>query len=65
MYSLFKKKALIHDSYTCQKFGGTPFPTQRIGDCYVGRVGDCNSTGHFMSCPVECRPEQHLDWKTC
>ncbi len=33
-----KGNAIVHDSFLCQSYGGDgkAFPTQRIGDCFVG-----------------------------
>ncbi len=65
IYSLLKDSAVIHDSYTCEIFGGQPFPSRREGDCFVGGLGECNRNGSFRECPVKCRPKMHLDWTTC
>lgn len=63
IYYLLKNEAIIHDSYFCEKYGGDPYPTERIGNCFIGAVGECNSTGLFEICPVKCR--KYLEWITC
>ncbi|RNA36727.1 hypothetical protein BpHYR1_050669 [Brachionus plicatilis] len=64
VYPRIKDKSTIHDSYLCKKYPKSkPWPTQRKGNCFVGRVGRCNETGVFKPCPKECRPHDHLDWK--
>ncbi len=66
VYPLIHKKSIIHDSYLCKGFGGGPWPTKRIGNCFVGSPASCNITGtDFYDCPVECRPKMHPDWKKC
>ncbi|CAF0910827.1 unnamed protein product [Brachionus calyciflorus] len=64
-----KKNSTIHDSYTCMEFGGRPWPTQRIGDCFFGCPDCCrheNRNSNFSYiCPIECRPKKHLDWIYC
>jgi hypothetical protein len=68
-YSL--KNSTTHDSFSCNYLGGDPFPTQRIGNCFVGCTGCCNSSIEFSNqkyshvCPVECRPKNHQDWIHC
>ena len=67
VYPILKKQSVIHDSYLCKNYKDSePFPTQRIGNCFVGRVGNCNSTAtDFYQCPRECRPENHQEWLNC
>ena len=65
-----KRNSTIHDSYTCDKFGGKAFPTQRplYKECYVGGIGCCqNNTSLFkFVCPSQCRPPEHkLEWLYC
>eukprot|EP01083_Nonionella_stella_P015655 43813_1 len=38
VWPIAKHSALQHDSFTCEKFGGKPFPTARVGTEYVGSV---------------------------
>ena len=60
--------ALIHDSFHCEKnMSGIPWPTQRLGDCFVGSCGNCNTnaTNQFFKCPNACRPKEHQDWTNC
>ncbi|CAF0887630.1 unnamed protein product [Brachionus calyciflorus] len=67
LYPKIRKKATIHDSYTCLRYKDSkPFPTRRLGQCHVGAVGNCNEEKEStLKCPVECRPPNHLDWETC
>ena len=68
VYKLIKFKSIIHDSYHCNKSGflGTPFPTRRIGDYFVGsKYDNYNSNRTFFECPVNCRPENNKNWTTC
>ena len=57
----------VHDSYLCKMYKSEnwrPFPTQRLKGEYnfVGAAGpmEINST-----CPEECRPLEHKDWRMC
>lgn len=66
VYKEIKNNSTIHDSYLCKKYPKSkPWPTKRIGDCFVGRVGKCNQTGIFKKCPEKCRPINHSDWISC
>lgn len=67
VYSLIRSKSIIHDSYTCRNFWSSePFPTQRIGNCFIGETGQCNLTASsFFECPTACRLANHMDWKYC
>lgn len=66
VYNEIKNNSTIHDSYLCKRYPNSkPWPTQRKGDCFVGRVGKCNETGAFKICPKECRPVDHLEWTSC
>ncbi|RNA04087.1 hypothetical protein BpHYR1_024455, partial [Brachionus plicatilis] len=66
VYKMIENNSTIHDSYLCEKYPKSkPWPTQRNGNCFVGRVGRCNETSTFKSCPKKCRPENHLDWEAC
>ncbi|CAF0866460.1 unnamed protein product [Brachionus calyciflorus] len=67
VYDKINLKSTVHDSYLCKKYPNSkPFPTERKGDCFVGRVGWCNETNiNFFECPNECRPPNHQDWKSC
>lgn len=65
VYSLAKLNSIAHDSYSCAKFGGTPFPTKRKGNCFVGDRKICNSNRSFTICPMVCRPKNHTDWNYC
>jgi hypothetical protein len=76
VFPLVKNDAIIHDSYNCERLGGNPFPSRRIGLCHIGQKifdSDCktaNDTNLFFThrspiCPIECRPKEYLDWETC
>jgi hypothetical protein len=66
VFSLIKDKSLVHDSFYCHHWGGNPWPTRRLGNCFVGKPGSCDVNGtDFDECPVQCRPKEHTDWKTC
>jgi hypothetical protein len=53
VYPLIKQDAVIHDSYLCLNYRDSqPFPTKRIGNCFVGAVGGCNETGILFICPI-------------
>jgi hypothetical protein len=64
-----KANSTIHDSYTCQKFGGKAFPSQRppYEECFVGAMGSCKKkhSSYKLVCPIECRPQEHPDWIYC
>ena len=66
VYNKIKLDSVIHDSFLCKSYGdAAPFPTKRIGNCFVGQVGVCNESASFFTCEKECRPKDHLDWETC
>ena len=69
VFEYIKDRALIHDSYWCAGITAKPWPTQRLGDCFVGSNRNCNETAtinrDIKDCPVACRPPNHLDWSKC
>ncbi|CAF0866477.1 unnamed protein product [Brachionus calyciflorus] len=67
VYHRINMKSTVHDSYLCKRYPNSrPFPSKRIGDCFVGRTGFCNeSRVDYGRCPKECRPPNHLDWENC
>ncbi|CAF0859647.1 unnamed protein product [Brachionus calyciflorus] len=66
VYKLINNFSTIHDSFLCKTFSDSkPFPSQRIGDCFIGKVGACNETNSFRTCPIDCRPKNHPEWETC
>ena len=65
VYPLVKNDSIVHDSYFCHKLGGDPFPTQRVGNCFIGSRLGCNETGIHFGCPSNCRPKDHQNWTTC
>jgi len=53
VYPLVKQVAVIHDSYCCLSYRDSqPFPTKRIGNCFVAAIGGCNETGIYYPCPI-------------
>jgi hypothetical protein len=69
VYPLVVENSLIHDSYLCRSFpGSSPWPTRRLGDCFVGSTGECNESTTLLDyfvCPKKCRPKKHPEWVTC
>ena len=65
VYPSIRTNSITHDSYLCASYGGSPFPTRRLGDCYIGGVTVCNVTATFYECPNNCRPQNHQDWINC
>lgn len=66
VYPLISNNTIVHDSYLCKLFGGSPFPSKREGDCFVGSTTNCNKYYRFLEeCPIDCRPKDHTDWIYC
>ena len=67
VYQLIKNKSIIHDSYNCYRTGflGTPFPTRRLGNYYVGKKWITVYNNTFYTCPENCRPKNNQNWTTC
>ena len=76
VYPLIKHEAIVHDSYLCKNYEhSSPFPTRRVGACFVGMVEttmktdlcgiNSNKSVEGYTCPVDCRPKDHLDWTQC
>ncbi|RNA07108.1 hypothetical protein BpHYR1_028042 [Brachionus plicatilis] len=66
VYDYIIYSSLEHDSYLCNFFPTSkPFPTRRIGNCFVGCIGSCNQSAVFYPCPRECRPKNHSNWIYC
>lgn len=49
-----------------------PYPTKRQGALFVSFGGPLNELDEYIynrtfhqDCPIECRPKDHKDWKTC
>ena len=36
VYPLISNNSIMHDSYFCEKYGAKPFPSKRIGSCFIG-----------------------------
>ena len=61
--------AISHDSYHCNDYWGPKkeaYPTRREKEPNnaVGAVVADNKT-LWQTCPVYCRPKEHLDWAHC
>lgn len=68
VYHRLKPFSMIHDSYLCTFYNdGVPFPSQRIGNCFVstGYSFEICSKEKALSCPARCRPKDHQDWQAC
>ena len=67
VWPLVKDDSISHDSYTCGKFGGIPFPTKRQGNCFICNFDICDPiNGKYpYKCPKECRPSNGTDWEYC
>jgi hypothetical protein len=69
VFGLVKNKAVVHDSYLCERFAGSSaWPTKRVANCFVGMQQACNVTANvsnFFVCPKKCRPVDHKDWTFC
>ena len=68
VYPLLRNVSVIHDSHLCKLYKDSkPFPTRRIGACFIGSTDYDNSciNKKFHLCPEECRPKNHKDWTTC
>ena len=66
VHPLIHNRSVTHDSFICERFGGDPFPTKRVGNCFIGSTNGCNTTGvFFKDCPIKCRPKNHQDWNQC
>lgn len=72
IWPLAINNATMHDSYSCNFFGGEPFPSERPLDrfCFAACFWPCcdkklNQTDRMPECPIECRPKNHQDWIYC
>lgn len=69
MWHKMKEHTLVHDSFNCRRIvGDKPWPTQRVGNCYVGSDVECDENGRIeenFTCPIKCRPKEHPDWISC
>ena len=72
LWPLVENDSISHDSFHCQRFADNakPFPTKRpsIKENYVfvGCVKPCSRKQFaFGTCPIECRPKNHLEWIYC
>ena len=66
VYPHISSNSITHDSYLCKSYNkGQPWPSKRLGDCYVCGVTACNETGTFYECPSACRPKEHQSWSSC
>ncbi len=66
VYPLVYNRSVVHDSYLCKNYGGSSWPSQRPGNCFVGSPESCNITAtNLPDCPLECRPKSHREWTKC
>ena len=65
VYKSLVSNSVIHDAYSCRALNGTPWPTQRVGNCFVGSIWGCDEWGSIQECPEACRPKDHMDWTHC
>ena len=67
MWHEVNQHALIHDSFNCNKnMSGEPWPTQRLGNCFVGSIWNCDKNAtSFHKCPDICKPKDHQNWTSC
>ena len=64
VYPFVVNRATIHDSYYCRLYSNSkPFPSKRVGFAFVGN-SFANQT-NTKECPIECRPNDHIDWIHC
>ncbi len=40
VHPLIVNNSVVHDSYLCKTLGGEPFPTKRVGNCFIGILND-------------------------
>ena len=74
VYPIIVRDSITHDSYSCKTFNfSSPFPTKRIGTCFVGAamhntdlcLKPSSEQLTYYKCPMDCRPSNHLDWNQC
>ena len=70
VYPILKSQSIIHDSYCCVHYEGSkPFPSERVGSCFIGSVNTKESCAEnkklLPECPMVCRPTEHKDWARC
>jgi hypothetical protein len=65
VYPLVKGRSIVHDSHLCVHYGGDPFPTKRVDNCFVATISLCDANSTFYECPLKCRPNVHQDWTYC
>ena len=52
IYPLIKDNSLIHDSYFCRSYlDSEPFPTKRLGNCFVGAYAREGCNQSVLECP--------------
>lgn len=67
-WPVVRNEALIHDSYTCQKYWNAhAFPTKRLQNMTNNFVGAVIAKHQKVprTCPRQCRPINHADWLYC
>lgn len=66
VYPEIRYQSIIHDSYHChnRNISGEPWPSKRVGDCFVGSRKNCNiNAKKFFECPKKCR--KNRSWVYC
>lgn len=57
--------SIVHDSFSCLD-STNAWPTRRQGNCFVGSPHTCEvNVSNFYTCPLRCRPKEHVDWIYC
>ena len=69
LWEILRTNITQHDSYRCSsdvyRVGHVPFPSERgKGGGFVGCKRPCTGAD-VPTCPVECRPPNHIDWAYC
>ncbi|RNA24203.1 hypothetical protein BpHYR1_008982, partial [Brachionus plicatilis] len=50
VYERIIKNSTVHDSFLCNHFPNSkPFPSRRVGNCFVGYTGSCNASADFKN----------------
>jgi len=70
VYPIIRSRSTIHDSYLCKQYNDSePFPTERVGFCYVAVhhnfIEKCATNDTLNECPMLCRPVENKNWKYC
>ena len=69
-----RANSVSHDAYWCTTFAGSkPFPSKRSNPrCFTGISIPCDESQELGGrefkdaiCPIQCRPQAHIDWLYC